>query len=429
MSDYTNTQEYLYSLRNRGAKLGLERMVSFNEALGQPDRQFPIIHVAGTNGKGSVCAMLESIYRHAGLKTGMFTSPHLIRLGERVQVNRVPLTDAEIVHWVNHLKPFAESLANGDDEAHPTFFEFMTAMAFLQFARQAVDVAIVETGLGGRLDSTNVITPRVSVITSVSYDHQDLLGDTLSKIAREKAGIIKPGVPVVLGRLPNEAEIAIRAIAAERSCTVTSIAERFGDRVEDYPNVALAGDHQRINAATAWLAVEQAGLEVLPMQIREGLRQVSWAGRWQHMALVDGRTMILEAAHNEEGARALEANLKKLVLDSSRKPIVVCGTLGQQRADELMPIVARYASAIYLLVPEQPRACSFAELRAALPADHGLEVRNASVSELFPGPGRCSVGGPEDTILVTGSIYMLGEILARLEQDTGAESIHLQDKI
>ncbi|MGE9295756.1 MAG: bifunctional folylpolyglutamate synthase/dihydrofolate synthase, partial [Puniceicoccales bacterium] len=360
MPNIGEVQDYLYALRNRGAKLGIERMADFNKALDHPDRKFPIIHVAGTNGKGSVCAMLESIYRQAGLKTGLFTSPHLVHLGERIQVNRVPITDQQIVDWVAKLRPVAEQLATHDEADHPTFFEFMTAMAFEHFAMQNVEVGILETGLGGRLDSTNVITPEVSVITTIGLDHQEQLGNTLTEIAREKAGIIKPGKPVVIGRLPAEAESEVRRIATERGSAIHSIADAFGDDLSNYPESNLLGDHQRTNAATALLAARCASA-TLPFDAasaRNALMQVDWAGRWQSLILADGRTLILEAAHNAEGGQALDGNLARHIAETGRKPVILCGTLGAYRASELMKVIARHAGEIHLLVPDQPRACT-----------------------------------------------------------------------
>lgn len=427
MPDYASTQDYLYSLRNRGAKLGVERMAAFNRALGRPAEKFPIIHVAGTNGKGSVCAMLEAMFRRAGFKTGLFTSPHLVRLGERVQVNRQPLTEAQIVEWTPRLRATAEALAQYDDESHPTFFEFMTAMAFLHFAAQKIDVAILETGLGGRLDSTNIVVPRVSVITSVSYDHQQQLGNTLTEIAREKAGILKPKISAVLGRLPEEAETEIRRIAAERRCGVVTVDEVF-EAPEHFPVTNLVGPHQRVNAATAMLAMCHAGADLaVPDDVaRTALMEVSWAGRWQKFILRDGRTLILDAAHNPEGAQALEANLAQHIAETGRKPVIFCGTLGEERGRALLDVAARHAKAIHLLVPNQPRALPHAHLRTFLAGKFTGEVVDDTVERLFPAPGVCAAGWDAD-IVVTGSIYLLGEVLAKLE--ASAVEAELQDKI
>lgn len=429
MPTYAETQEYLFSLRNRGAKLGVERMERFNNALGRPDKHYPIIHVAGTNGKGSVCAMLEAIYRRAGYKTGLFTSPHLVRLGERVQVNRQPLTDAQIVHYTEKLRATAERLAEFDPEAHPTFFEFMTAMAFLHFAEEKVDVVILETGLGGRLDSTNVIIPRVSVITSVSFDHMDQLGDTLTKIAREKAGILKPNGNLVLGRLPEEAEVEIRRKADSLRCGVTTVTDVFEDDFEHYPETNLVGEHQRINAAVALLAMCHAGqdLAVSDEVARAALMDVDWAGRWQKITLRDGRTLILDATHNPEGCEALDKNLARLIDETGRKPVIICGTLGEARARALMAVVTERAKDIWLVQPNQPRACTQGELRALGVGKFTGGLEDASVTTLFPEPGVCRAGGEGDVIVATGSIYLLGEILTRLEEQTSEAG--LQDKL
>src|SRR5512142_3271761 len=218
---YAPVQDYLFGLKAGGLKFGVDRMRVFVEALGHPERRYPVIHVAGTNGKGSVSALLDAILHAAGWRTGRYTSPHLVKLGERVQVDRRLLSEAEIVAYANELRPVAArpGLFAADD--HPSFFEFMTAMAFLQFARRAVDIAVVEVGLGGRLDATNVVEPEVAVITSIGLDHCDMLGDRIELSAAEKAGIIKPGRPVVLGRMPAAAEAVIRGIAAERGAPVT----------------------------------------------------------------------------------------------------------------------------------------------------------------------------------------------------------------
>ena len=264
MADYDATRDYLYALKNRGSKFGIDRMRRLVAALGHPERKFPVIHVAGTNGKGSVCAMLEALYRANGYTTGMFTSPHLLHLGERVQVNRRALDESAIVRYVEELRPAAGKLGEEDADMHPTFFEFVTAMAFLRFAEDgtdggvdgamlssggAVDIGLIETGLGGRLDATNVVEPELSIITSISFDHMEMLGDTLAKIAAEKAGIIKPGKPVLIGCLPEEAEAVIRSVAAERGAALYAVRDRYTDA--DLPATNLAGRFQRWNAAVA----------------------------------------------------------------------------------------------------------------------------------------------------------------------------------
>jgi dihydrofolate synthase / folylpolyglutamate synthase len=292
----------------------------------------------------------------------------------------------------------------------------MTAMALLQFARKRCDIAVIEVGLGGRLDATNIVTPEVSVITSISMDHCELLGDTVELIAREKAGIIKPQRPVVLGLMPAAAESTIRAIALERDAPVMSVAEVFGRDLEHYPHTNLEGDYQRWNAATATLAARVLGSRwnVTAAAIAGGLEHVDWPGRWQRVR-IGGRLAILDASHNPEGAKVLDQNLAQLVVETGRTPIVITGVLGAARARPLMETIARHAREIHFVVPHQPRACSFEELEALVPSNYRGRVVRATVEGLFPIPNRCTAGGPADVVVVTGSIYVLGEVMTRLE--------------
>jgi len=424
MPTYAETRDYLFSLRDRGSKYGIERMQRFVEALGHPERNFPSIHVAGTNGKGSVCAMLEAVYRSNGYATGLYTSPHLIDLGERVQVNRRTLNEADILRYTDRLRPIAAELGGHDPADHPSFFEFMTAMAFLRFAEGPVDLALLETGLGGRLDATNVVTPELSIITSVSLDHTDLLGDTLAKIAAEKAGILKPGVPALLGRLPAEAEEVVRRSAQERDCPIHAVSERFPDPA-DLPSTNLAGGFQRWNAGIALQATELLAKK-FPIRSTAALEQVDWAGRWQMIELPD-RRLILDATHNPEGCTALDENLRDLVERDGGKPIVLAGTLGADRARQLMPVLARHARELHVVRPAQPRACTTDFLETCLPRDHGLPVRHTTVRECFPAPQTCALGSPGCTVVVTGSIYLLGEVMAQLRGSGNSDA--LQDKV
>ena len=421
--DYAAVAAYLFGLKPVGAKFGVDRMAPLAAALGHPERTVPLVHVAGTNGKGSVAAMLEAILRAAGWRTGLYTSPHLVKLGERVQVDRQILTEEEIVAYVRELQPLAERLTKNNPDDRPSFFEFMTAMAFLQFSRKHCDIGVVEVGLGGRLDATNIVTPEVSVITSIALDHCELLGDDLAKIAAEKAGIIKPGRPVIMGRMPAEAERVIRTLAAERSAPLIAVAEEFGDDLSRYPNTNLEGDYQRWNAATATLVARilPPKWRLTPEVIIRGLQQVDWPGRWQRIQ-VGGRRMILDASHNPEGAQVLESNLARLVAETGRRPIVITGVLGAARARPLIETICRHAAEIHLVVPNQPRACSHAELEALMPDAFYGPVRRARVEELFPSPGHCTAGGPDDIVVVTGSIYLLGEVMERLENRRDALS-------
>lgn len=443
LTDYVSVTEYLYALKAAGVKFGIDRMRRLTEALGHPERACPVIHLAGTNGKGSVAAMLDAIMHAAGWRTGLYTSPHLVKLGERVQVDRRLLTEEEIIAYTKALRPVAEAIAAADPGDQPTFFEFMTAMAFLQFQRKQADIAIVEVGLGGRLDATNVVDPEVTVITSIGLDHCAELGNTIAQIAREKAGIIKPGRPVVMGRLPSEAERVVRAVAAQCGAPVHSVREQFGENLTRYPTTNLAGDYQRWNAATACLAARvfaegwsaasgraanPSGRLVPPSDdhIHRGLRQVNWPGRWQHTSLA-GRPLVLDASHNPEGVQVLDQNLRQLIARTGRPPVIIAGALGEFRARALLDVVLRHGREVHLVTPRQTRACPFEEMLAMVPAELRSRIRRGTVEAIFPDERTCTVGGPDDTIVVTGSIYLLGEVLERIEPGRGAGEGKLQD--
>ena len=429
ISSYAAAVGYLKSGKSRGVRFGLERMRELSKALGDPHAQIPCIHIAGTNGKGSVAAMLEAILREAGWRTGLYTSPHLVRLGERIQVNRRPLAEDEITGYVREMVPVVTQLesAAGPDAA-PSYFEFMTAMAFLHFVQQGCDVAVIEVGMGGRQDATNVVTPLASVITSIGLDHCEVLGGSVAAIAREKAGIIKPRCPVIIGHLPAEAEQVVRKVAGENEAPVKAVIDVFGDNVADYPATNLEGRHQRVNAGVAAVA---AGL--LPARwringagIERALRQVNWPARWQRR-FASGRLVIIDSSHNAEGAGTLDASLGRLVAETGRSPIVVVGVLGLARAQALMEVVCRHARHLHLVVPAQARACSFDQLRALVPGDFAGGVVDSALAALFPSADVCTVGEPGDAVVVTGSIYLAGEVLSRLDPTLGPCESDLQD--
>jgi dihydrofolate synthase/folylpolyglutamate synthase len=440
---------WLCALKNHGSKFGVDRMALFDARLGAPSRAFPAIHVAGSNGKGSTCAMLEAVFRARGLRTGLYTSPHLVRLGERVQVCREPLSDADVCAHVGRLRPVAERIGAANPEDAPSFFEFMTAMAFLEFQRRAVDVAIVETGLGGRLDATNILAPRVSVITSISLEHTEYLGGSLERIAQEKGGIIKPGVPVVLGAVPPEAEAVLHAIAQARGAPVFGVHEVFSKAGAALPETNLAGAHQRSNAALALLAASvfdgveaggfrgwRGGATGIPAGFRtvlerdaRALRAVDWPARWQVFPLPRGRRLILDAAHNAECAGAIEPLLAGLARATGRKPVIIAGALGLARARALLDVFSRHAAALHLVCPEQERACSFEELEACVPADFSGPVSRSSLGALFPDPGECALGEEGQAVVAAGSVYLAGEILSRFSAGSTAGGITLQDRL
>jgi len=414
-----------------GPKYGIDRMALLVARLGHPERAYPVIHVAGTNGKGSVCAMLEAMHRRAGRRVGMYTSPHLVFLGERIQIDRVPLSPGEICGHVEMLLPHAEALAAHCADDAPSFFEFMTAMAFMHVKRCKVDLALIEVGLGGRLDATNIVTPRLSVITSIGLDHTEYLGDSIEKIACEKAGIIKPGVPVVVGRVPREAEDAIRSVAREKKAVVHSVREIFGEDLAGYPMTRLEGTHQSVNAATATLAarVLNNALPVPQAFMDAALSEVQWPARWERHPLSRNRTLILDASHNIEGARTLDENLARLRAESGRAPIVLVGALGGQRARALLDVAALHAKEIILLQPSQPRATPLEELARCVPSSFRGPARPGCVAAIFPSRGECALGESGDAIVATGSIYLLGEILERFAHDAPVGEAVLQDRV
>ncbi len=429
LKTYEDARDWLFSLKNRGSTYGIERMEHFAKALGDPHRSYPIIHIAGTNGKGSTAAMLESIFRAHGYKTGLSTSPHLVRQGERIQIDRTILKENQILEYTRFLMKVGETVAAKNPELYPSFFEFMTGMAMLHFQRENVDIAIVEVGLGGRLDASNVVDPEVSVITSIGLDHCEILGDSHRKIAREKGGIIKPGRPVVIGQLPDEAEAEIRAICEEYGCELIRVADHYGELGEPYPESSLAGGYQRLNAGIAMTVARQVqqrfNLEI-PL-CESALKKVYWPGRWEERMLAH-RKIIFDVSHNAEGARWLDDNLSKLTANAAPSPDVIMGVMGEYRAKALIPVVSRFARSITFVMPQQSRSATFEELERFVPADFQGKIKRSTVATLFPSKGVCSMDVPSDhPIVVTGSIYLIGEIWERFLEESPVGQGILQD--
>lgn len=426
MTDYAAVQDYLFGLKAKGVKYGIDRMRSFAAELKHPERRVPIIHLAGTNGKGSTAAMVESILRTAGHRVGLYTSPHLVRLGERVQVDREILSESEIVAYTNELLPIAARLSVGDPDDHPSFFEFMTAMAFLQFVRRECDFGVVEVGLGGELDATNVVEPVVTAITSIGLDHCDILGHTHAEIAQAKAGIIKPGIPLVVGRMPEEAEAVVLSKADAVGAPVVSVREKYGEDISSYPESGMEGPCQRWNAATATLIVRELNRTISPEVIDRGLAQASWPARWQKLSWM-GRTLVLDSSHNPEGAEELKKNLSRLVSEIGYRPKIVVGALGASRAGPLLEAVANFAQEIHLVVPEQARACDHQSMRELIPSDFLGGIMDQTVEDLFGADGLVSLTSENETVVVTGSIYLAGEVMSHLRPTAGPIESHLQD--
>ena len=408
---YDELIDYLFSLRHCSTKYGIDRMRLLVDQLGHPERKFPIIHVAGTNGKGTVCAMLESIYRAHGFKTGLFTSPHLVSVEERIQINRNFIPQKDLIAYGEYLKPIAKALGMYNPDDYPSFFEMINAIGFLYFGKNNVDIAIIETGLGGELDSTNVVKPLVSVITSISKDHTDILGDSMESITQAKAGIIKEKTPVVIGPMENVAENVIRQIAKEKSATVYSVEEVFGKILEGYPQSNLQGSCNRINAATAWLTANVIA-ENFPLdeeKVKNAIMQANWPGRWEATS-IGGTQLIFDCSHNEAGAQTLVENLQTLIQKEKKKPIVIVGLVGEYKAASMMPLLAQYAHSFVLVKPKHKRAVDLDVLKDAIPSDFQGDVVSDCLEEIFLG----ALQNGNRTIVATGSIYLIGEIKERV---------------
>ncbi len=410
--------DYLYKLRNRGSDYGLDRIHSLVCALGNPQNSYPVIHVAGTNGKGSVCAMLASMYQANGYKVGLFTSPHLIELGERIQINGeiMPMTDIE--RFIRCIQPIAADMESKKAGMHPTFFEVMTAVAFSRFKEECVDLVILETGLGGRLDSTNVVIPAISIITSISLDHCDLLGSTLEEIAEEKAGIIKAGIPVITGWLPPVAISRIASIAAKKNAPL----HELNIEANQCPKTNLQGSFQRRNAALAVHAVNILNplFPVEKKDCQEGLLHVNLPGRWQ---VVPGNpTVVLDACHNQGGVRSLLENLKTL-----EKPLIVwVAAFGSDRAKEVMEAVSPLADQVVFFTSSEPRACSFQEMLAVTSPLFHSKMSHGNWNDLQAEFKKIGLHNKKD-LVVTGSIYLVGHVLAFLQNMSGGNNSELQD--
>ena len=402
---YKEAIDYLYSLRLFGTKLGLEHTFRLAELAGNPQQRLRFIHVAGTNGKGSTCAMLESIYRTAGLKTGLFTSPHLVSFCERIQVDRVPISQEDVVHLLSELQPLLKQFAA---EAHPTFFEVVTVMALKYFAKKGCDLVIWETGLGGRLDSTNIVTPLASVITNVQFDHQQWLGQSLRQIAMEKAGIIKAGIPVISGAESAEAIEAIRRTAAAGNSALTIV--NSGDAPAAVIQLPLLGEHQRLNAALALetVSVLQRVVAVSPEAIQTGLRTVNWPGRLQRVSRSGNHELLLDGAHNVDGAKALRKAIEQLF--PQRLEAMVLGMLRDKDCEAICEVLAPLSKTIYVCPVESERSAdagSLAQLcSAANPA--ARVVTSGRLSEALDQTSNAAL------VLLTGSLYFVGEALELL---------------
>jgi dihydrofolate synthase/folylpolyglutamate synthase len=406
--NYSAAIDFLYSLRLFGAKFGLENTHQLAHRSGDPQKELRFIHVAGTNGKGSTCAMLESVYRYAGWKVGLFTSPHLNSFRERIQVDRQMISENDVVRLVTELQPV---LAQFAEDHHPTFFEVVTVMALKYFTEQEVDLVIWETGLGGRLDSTNIVTPMASVITNIAFDHQQWLGDTLAKIAAEKAGIIKAGVPVVTTATGTDVLEVITKTAQCLNAPLRIVSpSEIPDLLKDVPLLSLAGEHQRRNAALALAIVNtlRERLPVTPQQIDEAMANVYWPGRLQSVTDSSGQEILLDGAHNEAGAESLRNALQNRFVTTEKT--IILGILQDKNWTSICTLLAPLAARIFL-VPVSSERTSAPEALAAV----CRSVNPSANVQVFPSFSAAFAARPKHgLVVVTGSLYLIGEAMETL---------------
>ena len=423
--------EYLFSLEHFGIKFGLENMRAILEGLGHPERAFRSVHIAGTNGKGSVTAMIDAALRAAGHRSARYTSPHLVDLTERFVIDGQPVSEEELSRAVDRVRTAIVDLQHqGLLEVHPTFFEVTTAAAFEIFRSASVEVAVCEVGLGGRLDATNVLSPMVTAITSIAFDHQQYLGTTLSEIAAEKAGIIKPGVPIVMGRLDVDAARVVQDTAHERQAPLVeaydgvsveiapkpqggSQAIRLRTPRRDYGVLALRlqGRHQIDNAVVAVRVLEcldEAGLSVGEAAIADGLASVRWPGRLDEIGFPDGRSVLLDAAHNPAGAAALAAHLA----GQAPRPLVFAA-MRDKDARGILAALSPHISALLVTRASNPRSAdplSLMDIASTLTP--GLRVH----TENSVGDALASAWKLNPHIVAAGSIFLLGDVLQELKR-------------
>ena len=412
--------ERLFALETFGIKLGLENIRHLCDALGHPERSFVSLHVAGTNGKGSVTAMVHAALVAAGIRAARYTSPHLVRLNERFVVGSEPVDDGT-------LEAVADDVLNAIDRP-PTFFEATTAMAFEIFKRAGVEVAVVEVGLGGRFDATNVLEPPVGAITSIALDHEQHLGHTVDRIAFEKAGIIKPGMTVVCGALPDAAMDVVRGVAAERGARLVEAAQaaRVQSTMEDgrarvtietsrhrYGPVLLAlrGEHQVGNAAVAAAlldAARETGLTIPDGSVTRGFETVDWPARLELLSLPDGARVLLDAAHNPEGARALRDYLARW---HPERPALVVGIMRDKDAEAILRELLPVTSSVVAAAADTPRALPASELASRVKA---VDAAKLVVACTDVATAVDTALAANRTVVVAGSIFLAGAVREHL---------------
>ena len=418
--NYQESLQYLDSLGQFGIRLGMERIQQLLFVLGHPENQIKTVHVAGTNGKGSVTTMISTILMEAGLRVGKFTSPHLVRYNERIQINEKEIPDDEFAEILTRVRDFADGLVKKGACEQPTQFEILTAAAFHYFALRQVDYAVIEVGLGGLWDSTNLIKPLVSVITNIALDHTKVLGSTIEEIALQKAGIIKEKIPVVTGAEGN-ALGPIRVMSAMKQAplyeygysfkgmeTESSInGQRFtlqaGKNYESEYKIQLPGEHQIVNASLAIVAakiVSKQDSRITEEHLHQGAAHTKWPGRLEKIA--SAPDVILDGAHNPNGAEALRKALDKYY--PSAKRYFVFGMMADKSVDEVIKILFRPSDTVYTVrADDGPRAAEAADLAERIGGQ-----ATAADDVLHAYETACKEAGSDGIVCVCGSLYLVG---------------------
>lgn len=426
--NFNESMDYLRGLTKFGINLGLGRIEELLRRLGDPHRSgVKIVHIGGTNGKGSTTAMLSEILREAGCRVGSFTSPHLHSYTERYRINGAQIEPEQAAALLSELRPHLDAMV-AEGYEHPTEFEVSTALAFMYFAREKVDYLLLEVGLGGAIDSTNVAPSMLSVITNVAMDHMDYLGHTIREIAAVKAGIIKPGIPVVTAAFGDGLQV-IEKVCAERGCRLTRVGRDVtwkavshslgGQRFSvaglkgPYNNltIKLLGRHQLVNAATAIAATENlidTGAVISAEAVRNGLAFSTWPGRLEILRCKP--LTIIDGAHNFEGARSLHCALDEYFQGKSM--VLVIGMLGDKEREKVVGELAPLARAVVVTRPNSPRAGNWREL-AGEARRYAPEVYcHESVEDALNKAE--ALAGPDDLVCITGSLYMVAEAREKL---------------
>lgn len=420
--NYEETIAYIHSAYWTGTKTGLKRTQELLALLGNPEKQMKFVHVAGTNGKGSFCAMLSSILASAGYKTGLYTSPYVNRFNERMAVNSVPIPDERLVECIEKIHPLVDSMTE-----KPSEFELITCAAMEYFHEEACDIVVLEVGMGGEWDSTNVIEkPELSVITAMAFDHMKYLGNTMAEIASAKAGIIKPGCPVLIYGENPEAEEVFKGVCQQRGSAlfyshpekIVNDRDSIHGHIFCYPgygelHLPLIGPHQIHNAALVLQAVEllrKQGWTIDNEAVREGLKRVSWPARME--LLCENPVILLDGGHNPQGAQAAASALKELFPE--KKIRFLMGVMADKDVDAMVESLLPLAECFYTVTPHNPRAMSAETLAKKLKT---LGVKATAYEPLEAGiEAFVREAGEKDILCAIGSLYLAGDVRAQVHQ-------------